>query len=169
MFLVLFWILRMLVTVHKPCHVSHASQITTLGTTFTEVFFDVSKEWVRSWSYLFLKTNLKTYTKKLLAVRPEKRTRRKKRKKTRIATTKLFAFNVNAIIQKWFYLNFVLLFTNVLLFCYKGNKMTMLKQLLDFLLSELKKIFFFPKCRPQKKLFSRLTDCIFYAVLLVDQ
>ena len=33
-FLVLFWMLRMLVTVNNPCHVSHASRITTLGTFF---------------------------------------------------------------------------------------------------------------------------------------
>ena len=35
LFLVLFWMLWMLVTVHKPCHVPHTPQITTWGTLFT--------------------------------------------------------------------------------------------------------------------------------------
>ena len=81
LFLVLFWMLRMLVTVHKPCCVPHASRTTTSGTIFTERLFSVSKEWVRSWSHAFLITYDKTLTKKLLAVRPEKVTRRKKRSK----------------------------------------------------------------------------------------
>ena len=60
--------------------------------------FSVSKEWVRSWSHAFLITYQKTLTKKLLAVRPEKATRsKKKKKKTRKATAKLFALNANAI------------------------------------------------------------------------
>ena len=81
LFLVFFRMLWMLVTVHKPCHVPHASRITTSGTIFTEKLFSVSKEWVRPGSHAFLITYDKTLTKKLLAVRPEKLTRRKKRKK----------------------------------------------------------------------------------------
>ena len=78
--LVLFWMLRMLVTFHKPCPVPHASRI-TWRTVFTERLFSVSKEWVRYWSHTFLITYDKTMTKNLLAVRPEKVARRKKRKK----------------------------------------------------------------------------------------
>ena len=48
LFLVLFWMLWILVTVFNPCHVPHASRITTWGTLFTEILFSVSKEWVRS-------------------------------------------------------------------------------------------------------------------------
>ena len=65
LFLVLFWMLWMLVTVHKLCHVPHASRITTCGTIFTERHFSVSKEWVRSWSHAFLITSHKTLIKKL--------------------------------------------------------------------------------------------------------
>ena len=66
-------------------HVPHASsRITTWGTIFMERSFSVSNEWVRSWSHAFLITYDKTLTKKLSAVRPEKVTRRKKRKKSRI-------------------------------------------------------------------------------------
>ena len=43
-------------------------------------------------------TDLKTLAKKLLAVRPEKVTRMKKRK-TRIAIAKLFALHANATIK----------------------------------------------------------------------
>ena len=82
LFLVLFWMLWMLVTVHKLCHVSHASRITTCGAIFTERHFSVSKEWARSWSYAFLITYHKRLITKVLVIRPEKVTRRKKRKKT---------------------------------------------------------------------------------------
>ena len=58
-----------------------------------EILFSVSKKLVRSWSHAFFITNLKKLAKKLLAVRPEKLTRRKKRKT--IAIAKLFAFHVN--------------------------------------------------------------------------
>ena len=51
LFLVLFWMLWMLATVHKPCHLTRASRITTSRTLFTEKFFSVSKEWVRSCSH----------------------------------------------------------------------------------------------------------------------
>ena len=71
----------MLVTVHKPCHVPHASRITTSGKIFTERPFSVSDEWVRSWSHAFLITFDKTLCKKLLVVFPGKVMRRKKRKK----------------------------------------------------------------------------------------
>ena len=96
-FLMLFWMLRMLITMHKPCNVSHASQLTTSGTILTEIFFSVSKEWFRYWSHAFLKINIKILAEKLLAVHPEKGTRRKKRKKTRMEIAKLFTLNVNAI------------------------------------------------------------------------
>ena len=43
-FLLLFWMLRMLVTVDKPCHVPHASGTTTSETMFTKICFGVSKE-----------------------------------------------------------------------------------------------------------------------------
>ena len=81
LFLVLFWMLWMLATVHKMRNVPQASKITTTGTVFTEIFFDVSKEWVSSWSHVLSITKVKTLAKKLLAVRPEKRKGRKKRKK----------------------------------------------------------------------------------------
>ena len=81
LFLVLFWIIWMLVTVHKPCHVPHASQITNWRTIFKERPFLVSKEWDRSWSRAFLIAYHKTFIKKFLAVRPEKVTRSIKTKK----------------------------------------------------------------------------------------
>ena len=46
LFLVLFWMLWMLDTVHKTCHKPHAARITTSGTIFSGIFFDVSKDWV---------------------------------------------------------------------------------------------------------------------------
>ena len=55
------------------------------------------KEWVRTWSPVFLTTKVKKFAKKLLAIRPEKVMRRKKRKKTRMAIGKLFALNANTI------------------------------------------------------------------------
>ena len=103
--LVVFWMLWILVTVHKPCHVPHASWITTWETTFIEGLFSVSREWVKSRSHAFLITYDKTLTKKLLAVCPEKMTRRKKikNKKTRMAIAKLFALYGNAVSSglKW--------------------------------------------------------------------
>ena len=82
---------------YKPYHVPHASRITTSGTIFTEICFGVSKEWVRSWSQVFLITKVKTFAKKFLGVRPVKVTRRKKKKeKKKIAIAKLFALNANA-------------------------------------------------------------------------
>ena len=74
--LVLFWMLWILVTVHKPCHVLHALWITTWGTIFMERLFSKSQKSVRSWSYAFLITYDKMLPKKLLAVCPEKVTRR---------------------------------------------------------------------------------------------
>ena len=44
----------------------------------------------------FLVTKVKKLAKKLLAVRPEKVIKRKKRKKTRMAMAKLFAVKANA-------------------------------------------------------------------------
>ena len=80
LFLVFFWMLWMLVIMHNPCHVPHASRLKTWGTTFTEIFFSVSKKWVRSWSQPFLITNLKTFPKTFLAVSPEKVRKKKKEK-----------------------------------------------------------------------------------------
>ena len=70
-FSVLFWMLRMLVTMNKWCHVPHASRITTLGKIFTKIPFGLPKEWVRSWSHAFLITNAKLLAKKLLTVSPK--------------------------------------------------------------------------------------------------
>ena len=41
---------------HVMCHKSQMSQITTWATTFMVRLFSVSKEWVRSWSHVFLIT-----------------------------------------------------------------------------------------------------------------
>ena len=98
-FLLLFWMFQRLVTVDKPCHVTHASGITTSETTFPKICFGVSKEWVRSWPHVFLITKIKKLTKKLLEVRPQKVTRREKKKKTRMAIAKLFALNANTKIR----------------------------------------------------------------------
>ena len=57
-----------------------------------EIHFSMSKQWVRSWLHVFLITNVKTFPYKPLEVHPEKVTRRKKRK-TRMATAKLFVFH----------------------------------------------------------------------------
>ena len=96
LFLVLFWMLWMLVTVHKLCHVPHASRITTCGTIFTERHFNVSKEWVRSWSHAT--TYHKTFIKKLFGGTSRKSDEKGiKKKKTRMAIAKLFALNANAV------------------------------------------------------------------------
>ena len=71
LFLVLFWMLWMLVTVFKMSHMTHALGITTWGTLFTERLFSVSKEWVRSWSHGSLIIYDKTFAKKLNKVRPK--------------------------------------------------------------------------------------------------
>ena len=71
LFLALFWMLWMLVTVFHSCHVPHASGITTLGTFFTEPLFSVSKEWVISWLYASLIICGKTFAKRLKEVRPK--------------------------------------------------------------------------------------------------
>ena len=97
LFPVLFWMLWMLITVHKLCHVPDALQITNWETIFMERHFCVSKEWVGSWSYAFLITYHKRWLKSFSAVRPGKLTRRKK--KTRMAIVKLFALNANAKIH----------------------------------------------------------------------
>ena len=77
--LVLLWVLWMLATVHKPCHVPHASRITTCRTIFWEIFFGVSKELFRSWSYVFLITNIEISAKKTLAICPKKRKEKEKK------------------------------------------------------------------------------------------
>ena len=74
LFLVLFWMLWMLVTVHKPCHVPHASRMKTSRTIFTERLFSVSKQWVRSWSHArWLKSFWKSAQKKWREGKKEKR------------------------------------------------------------------------------------------------
>ena len=56
------------------------------------------KERVIFWSHIYLIIYDKTLTGKLLAVRPEKVTGKKKRiKRTREAIAKLFALNANAV------------------------------------------------------------------------
>ena len=65
LFLVLFWILWMLVTVFKLCHVSHTLRITTSGTLFTGKLVSVSKQWVRSWSHASLIIIIKRLLKSL--------------------------------------------------------------------------------------------------------
>ena len=77
--LVLLWVLWMLATVHKPCHVPHASRITTCRTIFWEIFFGVSKELFRSWSYVFLITNIEISAKETLAICPKKRKEKEKK------------------------------------------------------------------------------------------
>ena len=77
------------------CHVH-------LGKNFTEIFFGMSKERVRSWSHAFLITNVITLGKKLLALRPEKKDEKEKKKKTRMEIPKLFALNANAINHRLF-------------------------------------------------------------------
>ena len=90
--LVLFWwMLWMLVTVHKLWHEPHASPITTSGVIFMERIFSVSKEWVRSWSHGFLITYHKTFTKKLFRGPSRKTEEKEKKKQSRIGLTKLFA------------------------------------------------------------------------------
>ena len=93
LFLVLFWILWMLVTMDKPCHGPHTSRMTTWVTVFTRIRFSVSKKWVRSWSHVFVVTYHKTLPRKLLAVRPEKVTTKEKRRKIRQAIATFFALN----------------------------------------------------------------------------
>ena len=88
----------MLVTVQKLCHVPHASRITTWATIFAERLFSVSKEWVRSWSLVFLITYYKKFAEKLLAIRSKKgREGKMKKKRTRMAIAKVCALNANAI------------------------------------------------------------------------
>ena len=53
-------------------------------------------KYVRSWSNAFWVTNYKTFIKKLLAVCPKALTRRRKRRKKRMANCKLFAWHAHA-------------------------------------------------------------------------
>ena len=94
LFLESFWLLWLLVTVNKPCHVPHALRVTTWGTIFTETPFGVSKEWVISWSHVSVVTNLDTFPKKFLAVRPKTAIGIRKRKKI-MEITKRFALHAN--------------------------------------------------------------------------
>ena len=73
----------MLVTVFKPCHVLHASRITTSGTLFMEKF-SVSKESVRSSSHASLIIYHKTFAKKLKAVRTKSCREREKEKERQL-------------------------------------------------------------------------------------
>ena len=81
LFLALFWMLWMLITANKQCHVLHVSRITTRRTSFTKKRFGVSNEWARSWSHACQLTNLKTLPKNHLTVLPENWTRMKKLKR----------------------------------------------------------------------------------------
>ena len=72
----------------------HTSRITISGTTFTQIFFGVSKKWVRSSSHASKVTDLTTFAKKLLVVRPKTALRIRKEK---IAIVKRFALHANAI------------------------------------------------------------------------
>ena len=92
----LYWVLRMLGTVNKPCHVPGRSRITTLGTIFTEIPFDVSRKCVRSWSQTFFVNNIKTLAKTVSAVRPKTLRRRRKRREKRKTIAKLFALRADA-------------------------------------------------------------------------
>ena len=94
-----FWMLRMLVTKNKPCHMPHASLITTWETIFTKILFGVSQEWVRSWSYASLVTDLRTFAKKLSAIRP-KTLRRKRKRKRRKKERQLQSFSRYTQTQK---------------------------------------------------------------------
>ena len=86
LFLVLFWMLWMLVTMHKLCHVPHTSRITSCWTIFMERHFSVSKEWVRSWSHAFLITYHKTLIKKLFGGPSRKSDKMEKKNKKSVTT-----------------------------------------------------------------------------------
>ena len=60
--------------------------------SFYGIILGVSKKWVKSWSHAFLINNFKTFSKKLLAVHPEKGTRIKKRKKNLEWQLQTFSF-----------------------------------------------------------------------------
>ena len=84
LFLVLFWMLWMLVTAFKLCHVPQVSRITTWGTPFMErKNFSVPKEWFRFWSHESLIIFDKKIAKKLKAVRPKSWWEREKKEKQR--------------------------------------------------------------------------------------
>ena len=63
------------------------------------IYIKCNKNLLRSCSHAFFRTYDRTLAKKLLAVHPEKVTRRKKRKKTREAIAKLFTLSINAIMN----------------------------------------------------------------------
>ena len=78
-FLVHFWLLWILVTVHEPCLVPHASRITAWGTIFREIFLvcprngsDLSSLKLRCWLKIFWQFVQKNWQEG------------KKRKKTRL-------------------------------------------------------------------------------------
>ena len=80
-----------MVTVKKPCHAPHSTQIITLGTIFTEIPFSVSKISILTYDsdYGSFVTNLKTLAKNLSVVRP-KTPRRKRKKKKKKGNCKAF-------------------------------------------------------------------------------
>lgn len=80
----------MLVTLNKPCHVRHASRITTSQKIFTELCYCVSKEWAKSWSRASLVTNFKTFFKKLSTDRPKTQKKRRKKEKRKNGNSKGF-------------------------------------------------------------------------------
>ena len=73
----------MLVTVYKPYHVPQASEITTSGTIFTEIYFHMSNEWVRTWSHVFLTTKVKKLAKKAFG-NPSRKSDEKEKKKKKL-------------------------------------------------------------------------------------
>ena len=79
LFLVLFRMLWMLLT----CHMPHASKIITCRKIFTELFYCVSKEWVRYWSHASLVTNLKFFFKNFQQSVQKHWRERERRKKER--------------------------------------------------------------------------------------
>lgn len=76
-------------------HGSHASQITSLKTLVTKNFFDMSNEYIWSWSHAFWVMNHGIFIKKLLAISPKALMRRRKRRRKK-AIAKCFALHANA-------------------------------------------------------------------------
>ena len=100
--LVLFWMLWILVTVHKRCHVPHVLRIKTWGTTFLERFFNVSQEWLRFGHTLSWELMIKRWLNSSWQSVKKKWAGGKKEKKPRMATAKLLPFHTNAK-SKFFY------------------------------------------------------------------
>ena len=80
---ILFGMMKMLVTVNKPCRVPHTLWITTWGTISKKTYLNVSNEWVQSLSNSSSITNDKTLPKNLFALRRKTTTRRKRKEVSR--------------------------------------------------------------------------------------